>query len=163
MITKDMLSAAMTRECDIAVHLFTKVKDYDYRPTPGQRSTLELLRYLAVCGIAGVRCMSEGSWDHYGEYAARVKEMKAEEFPAMMELQKKEIAEFFEKVSEETLETKDAPLPGGFGSVPLGIAILNGPFKWITAYKLQLFLYAKSSGASDIGTINAWGGMDAKK
>ncbi len=43
----------------------------------------------------------------------------------------------------------------------LGLAILNGPLKWLTAYKLQLFLYAKACGA-EIGTANAWAGMDWK-
>jgi hypothetical protein len=51
-------------------------------------------------------------------------------------------------------------MPGG-GELPLGAALLNGPFKWLTSYKLQLFLYAKANGAA-IGTVNAWAGMDSK-
>jgi hypothetical protein len=57
------------------------------------------------------------------------------------------------------LETQMAPLPGG-GTRTLGLAILEAPFKWLTAYKLQLFLYAKATGASAIGTANAWAGVD---
>ena len=37
-----------------------------------------------------------------------------------------------------------------------------GPLKWITAHKLQLFLYAKTTSAPGMGTSNAWSGADAK-
>lgn len=65
--------------------------------------------------------------------------MKAEEFPAAMDLQKREIKEFFDTVTERELETRDAALPAG-GTALLGQAILDLPFKWLAAYKLQLFL-----------------------
>ena len=76
-----------------------------------------------------------------------------------MAKQKAAIETFFADISEAALETQEAPLPGG-GSAPLGVAILNGPFKWVAAYKLQLFLYAKACGATGIGTSNAWRGAD---
>lgn len=164
MITKEQIAAQMMKECDIAVHLHTKLdpKSADYRPTPGQRSTLELLRYLAISGIAGTRCMAESDWKVFSTFSDRVKAMKFEEFPAAMQRQRQEIETFFNEISETSLETQDAPLPAG-GTAKLGVAILGGPFKWITAYKLQLFLYAKATGASDIGTANAWAGIDWKK
>ncbi len=164
MITKEQLSAAMTRECDISVHLFEKLTpgSFDFSPAPGQRNTTELLRYLSICGIAGIRCMADANWKQFGDFVARSKDMKPEEFPAAMLKQKGEIAAFFETTSEKVLETQDAPLPGG-GSMPLAAAILNGPFKWLAAYKLQLFLYAKATGAPEIGTANAWMGIDWKK
>lgn len=164
MITKDQLAAAMARECDICVHLFTKLDPatMDYRPSPTQRPTLELLRYLAICGIAGMTCMAESNWKRFGEFSERVKEMPAEAFPAAMARQKADIEVFFAGISEAALESQEAPLPGGRGATTLGEAILNGPFKWLTAYKLQLFLYAKATGAADLGTANAWAGMDRK-
>ncbi len=163
MVTKEQLAAAMTRECDVCVHLFGKLTPdaYAYRPSPAQRTTLDLLRYLSICGIAGLRCMAEQNWKLFGEFAARSKEMAAEDFPAAMERQKAEITAFFTAVDEHTLETQSAPLPGG-GTALLGLAILNGPFKWIAAYKLQLFLYAKTTCAPDIGTANAWHGVDRR-
>jgi hypothetical protein len=88
--------------------------------------------------------------------------MPASEFPAAMDRQKRDIEYFFASTSEETLATQQAPvMPSGM--LPLGAAILGGPFKWLTAYKLQLFLYAKATGARDIGTANAWAGIDWKK
>lgn len=161
MITKEQLSASMLHECDVILHLASKLgpSAMDYRPSPAQRSTLELLRYLSICGSAGVRCLAESNWKLFGDYAARAKVMTPAEFPEAMARQKQELAAFFAAVSETTLETQSAAMPGG-GTRTLGLAILDAPFKWLTAYKLQLFLYAKACGASTIGTANAWAGVD---
>ena len=164
MITKSQIAAEMGRDCDIAKHVFSKLpaESHDYKPTPEQRSTTELLRYLAICGIAGIRSLDASNWKVFGEYVARVADMKPEDFPAAMDRQKAEILAFFDSVTEETLETKDAKLPLG-DTMKLGPAILGLPFKWIPAYKLQLFLYAKSCGCSTINTANAWMGIDWKR
>ena len=163
MISKDQLAAAMKRECDICQHLFTKLSPeaMDYRPSPGQRTTTGLLRYRSICGIAGLRCMGESNWKLFSEYTARAAQMGAADFPAAMARQKDEIGAWFDSVTEEMLETQPAKMPGG-GTPPLGVGVLNGPFKWLAAYKLQLFLYAKSAGATEIGTANAWAGVDPK-
>ncbi len=162
MITKDQFLAALLRECDICLHLFSKLtpEAHAYRPSEKQRSTVELLRYLAICGIAGATCMAEGNWKRFGDFSARTKEMEADGFPEAMERQKEELEAFFAGLDEATLGTKPAPMPGG-GELALGEALLNGPLKWLAAYKLQLFLYAKACGA-EIGTANAWRGMDWK-
>ena len=161
MITKEHLAASLTHECDVVLHLFSKLPAgaLDYQPSAGQRTTLALLRYLAVCGSAGIHCMVNNDWKAFGRFTERVKEMSAEEFPAAMELQKKEIQDFFASVSEETLRTQEASVPGR-GPMTLGAAILNGPLKWLTAYKMQLFLYAKAAGATELKTSNAWRGTD---
>jgi hypothetical protein len=162
-ITKEQVSSAMTRECDICLHLFSKLSPdaYDYRPSPSQRTTLELLQYLASCGIGGLRALANANWKLFSEELARTKDMRAEEFPAAMAKQKLAIEQFFASTSEATLETQEAKMPGG-GTLPLGAGILNGPLKWLAAYKLQLFLYAKATGAHAIGTANAWAGIDWK-
>jgi hypothetical protein len=161
-ITKDQLAESMLRECDILIHLHAKLPEgaLDYQPSPEQRTTLALLRYVAICAAAGIRCMNEANWKLFREYGERVAEMPGDEFPAAMERQKNEIADFFASVSEETLETQEAPMPGGAVLLPLGVAILNGPFKWLAAYKMQLFLYAKAAGAKDLKTSNLWRGTD---
>ena len=153
----------MTRECDICLHLFSKLSPdaYDYRPSDSQRTTLELLRYLAGCGIGGLRAMANSDWKLFSEELARNQDMAAEDFPAAMTRQKHAIEQFFVSASEAALETKEAKMPGG-GTLPLGAGIINGPLKWLAAYKLQLFLYAKATGAHQIGTANAWAGIDWK-
>lgn len=163
MITKDQIATGMTRECDICKHLHTKLtpQSYDYKPTPGQRTTVEVLRYLSICGIAGIRCLDQSNWKVFGEHVERASKLQPSDFPAAMDRQKAEIEEFFGSVTEKILETKEAGLPLG-GTLPLGEAIMGLPFKWLAAYKLQLFLYAKATGASEIGTANAWMGIDWK-
>ena len=163
MITKDQIAGGMTRECDICIHLFEKLSPdaFDYRPSEGQRSTLELLRYLAGCGIGGLRSLAAGNWKLFGETLERTKDMPASEFPAAMKRQRTEIEDFFAATSEDVLARQMAPtLPSG--TMPLAAAILWGPFKWLAAYKLQLFLYAKATGAHHIATANAWAGIDWK-
>jgi predicted NAD/FAD-binding protein len=105
--------------------------------------------------------MVNADWKLSGAFMDRVREMPASEFPAAMEQQKQEILDYFTSVSEETLLTQEAPMPGGF-MLPLGAAILNGPAKWLAAYKMQLFLYAKASGATELKTSNLWRGTDPK-
>ncbi len=161
MINKQTLCDSMIHDCNVSKHLYSKLGPgaMDYRPTPGQRSTLELLRYLAACGSGAVASMASNDWDTYAKYSAPVKEMSGDAFPAAMEQQVTDLQKLFDSVSDEDFATKEAPMPGG-GTMPLGQAILHGPAKWLTAYKMQLFLYAKAAGARDIGTVNAWVGMD---
>ena len=47
-LTKSEMIALLQKEVRILQHLITKIdpKTLDYRPTPKQRSTIELLRYL---------------------------------------------------------------------------------------------------------------------
>ena len=49
-----------------------------------------------------------------------------------------------------------------FGVRTRAMHLLNGPFKWATAYKMQLFLYMKSLGYHHLGTMNVWAGIDPK-
>lgn len=161
MISKAHLLDSMLHECTVAQHLFGKLPagSFDYRPTAGQRSTAELLQYLSVIGIAGATCMAAHDWKQFGPFSARAKEMAPEGFVEAMDRQKAELIALLKTLSEERLATQEAPLPAG-GTQPLAVALMNGPLKWLTAYKLQLFLYAKSSGAHEISTSNAWRGAD---
>ena len=84
--------------------------------------------------------------------------MKAGDFVEAMDRQKAELIAFFAALTDERLAA-EAPLPGG-AKQPLAVALMNGPMKWLTAYKLQLFLYAKATGVHDISTSNAWRGVD---
>lgn len=163
MITNGQLAQSLARECDIIVHLFSKISPeaYDYQPSAEQRTTLQLLRYVAICASAGIHCMVHKDWKRFAEYRERVQEMPAAEFPAAMERQKQEILDFFASTPEEVLRTQETIMP--FGTVlPLGLGILEGPLKWLTAYKMQLFLYAKASGATQLKTSNLWRGVDPK-
>jgi hypothetical protein len=105
--------------------------------------------------------MLHKDWKLFAEYRERVKDMPAADFPAAMERQKQEILGVLGAVSEEALRSQEAPMPGGT-MLPLGMAIMEGPLKWLVAYKMQLFLYAKASGATELKTSNLWRGVDPK-
>jgi hypothetical protein len=53
-LTKEELIASLKNEVRIFVHLLGKVEKskLDYRPTPKQRSTLELVQYPAIMAPA---------------------------------------------------------------------------------------------------------------
>ena len=78
MIDKDTLCGLMLKECDICVHLHGKIPEgtFDFRLSPGQRSTLELLRYLGYCGIAGIRVSAENSWEVWKEAVESTQELE---------------------------------------------------------------------------------------
>lgn len=161
MITKAQLIRSITTECTISIHLHSKIDAAaaQYRPTPGQRSLEELLRYLSYCGIAGSRALATGDWKIFGEYEAAAARQTFAAFPSAMTRQMGEIESFIGALAEETLIGQQATLPGR-GAVPLAEAFLNGPLKWLNGYKMQLFLYAKASGVGAIGTSNLWAGID---
>src|SRR5580700_7523687 len=61
-LTKDELIATLQNEIRILLHLAGKVNrsKLDYRPTPTQRSTLELLQYLAIMGPTQIAVIKGG-------------------------------------------------------------------------------------------------------
>ena len=64
-LTKEELIASLQNEVRILVHLTTKVdrNQLDYRPTPTQRSTIELLRYLTIMGPNLIPAIKTGTFD----------------------------------------------------------------------------------------------------
>ena len=64
-LTKEELISALQHEVRIMVHLAGKVDQayIDYRPTPKQRSTLELLRYMAILGSTQIPMIKAGRFD----------------------------------------------------------------------------------------------------
>lgn len=161
MITKDQLLSAMQRECDICTHLHGKIPDgsSDFRFTPPQRSTLELLQYLSFVGTGFTTAVLESSWDPYAELAKASKSLASEDFPAAMEKQKQDLADLFAKVTDEDLATKEFTQPWG-NTQKLGHALQELAYASLVAYRMQLFLHAKSSGNADISTPNCWAGVD---
>lgn len=161
MIGKHDLLETMLFECDICTHLFGKIPEggFDYRPTPGQRSMRELLAYLSYCGIAFSRAMIENDWEPYKAAAEAAKDLAPEEFPAAMERQKADLRAAFAGITDADLDERRATVPWG-RELPLGKALLDLPLRCLTGYRMQLFLYAKAAGATEISTANCWAGVD---
>ena len=164
MLSKDDVLRMILEECDICLHLYGKVPagGMDYRPTPGQRSTLELLRYLSHCALGGTRAMAEGNWDGYREGADAAASMTANDFPARMEAQKQALTVYLGDLTQEDVETRTATTPIG-QEMRLEEALVQLPLKWMVAYRMQLFLHAKQAGNADIWTADCWAGVDMER
>jgi hypothetical protein len=164
MITRDQLITTMRHEVNVIKHLAGKVPagKLDWRPTPKQRSTLELMRYLTTCAIVPVKSMIGGSWDHAAAIEKASESVTPEGFAAAMDAQMAAVEDAIRSIPEKDLLEKGATMPWG-AATKLGISLVDCGVKPLVAYRMQLFLYAKESGAADIGPANCWVGVDAPK
>lgn len=160
MFTKEQFINTIKHETNICKHLFGKMPEggLAYRPTPGQRSMLELLQYLTQAVIVSLKAIITADWNGVRADLEKSKTMKAEQFCEAMDKQCEEAIHWLAGVSEADLLEKVSPTP--MGQFKMGEALVIFPMKFIACYRMQLFLYLKAAGVSDIGTYNCWGGMD---
>ena len=158
MITKEQYIQSFLHEINVIKHLYEKITPemLDYRPSPKQRSMLELLQYLGHVATTGVTLSIAGDSSKFQEMAKARDTITFENFISKMDEQAEFIKREVSTLTEEQL-AKDAAMFGT--SLPLSMHLLN-ILKWMTAYKMQLFLYLKSCGVENIGTSNVWGGRD---
>lgn len=164
MVSRQHLLEAIIHEISVCKHLFGKIpaEGFNFRFSERQRSTLELLRYLATCGIGPIQSLTAEDWSLYDERDKEVESMRPEDFPAVMDRQAELIREAFAGVGDDDLEGKMVKAPGVAGPLPLGGAIMRTSYAWLVAYRMQLFLHVKACGVPDIGTANNWAGIDWK-
>lgn len=163
MSAKQAILDAMIRECKSCIHLATYLtpQSLEYRPSPKQRSTLELLRYLRVCGIATAVSVIDGNWDRYEEYEKKAETMTAAQFEPEMREQIRQLQQLFQEVSDSDWNTKTSKAPWG-ATLDMTHAMIELPLKFLTAYRMQLFLYAKTA-KPELTTKENWGGADFVK
>lgn len=158
---KQHLLNSIEKEINICRRLFTKIPSgqMDYRPKEGVRSILELLQYL---GIAGSMMLSywlkKDDTDFNTFYSTKVATSKAmphEQFLNVMEEQMATIKDLFNQISEEDLLNKEIAYPWG-GKAAMGEAIIATSIKWLSAYKLQLFLFINLCDGPKLATADAW-------
>ncbi len=168
MAFKEYILDSMIRDLNVCQHLYEKIPAdaMDKRPREDMRSTRELLQYLAFIGGASVQTYVNGGWAKE-ENIARMKaareiasKLDPADFVAALEEDKKKITELLSPLTDDDLLTKETTHPWG-QKVMLIEALLNNSMKYLAAYRLQLFTYAKMWGA-EINTANAWRGVDVK-
>ena len=157
MLTVDQFIKAYRKECLICINLYSKIPvgGLDYRPSPGQRSTLELLRYLSYGPYNVVRRIVHGDWSLGVPSNEATKDMPATDFVDRMNWHMDEVARLVRSVPLTNLQTEMMTFPWGT-TKSKAEALVDYPFKWITGYKLQLFVYLKAAGAKELGTADAW-------
>jgi hypothetical protein len=100
-----------------------------------------------------------GDWKNSGDYFGKIRSDAAKDFVATLEREVRAFCEQVRKFSDADLK-KEVSLPTG-DKVPLATGLLNFNLKFLTAYRMQLFLYLKA-GQPELGTMNCWMGMDPK-
>ena len=164
MLNRNDILESILSDIRICKHLLTKLpRDaMDFRPSPEQRSTLELLRYVSFCAIGGAHALFDGEWSRYKEWAERTATLQPGEIDAALDRHAQALKTWFEELSDDDFDTRLATTPLG-EEFTLGRALIEMPLKWMTAYRMQLYLYAKQAGNKDIWTPNCWGGVDREK
>jgi len=162
-LSKPELVASLQNEVRILLHLTTKIDraKLDYRPTPKQRSTLELLRYLSIMGPALVRAIKTGAFDEKAWTLAEEAAGKGDLDETLAAL-----AAQSDIYAELLLGMSDADFRGQiemFGETSSrGAMIVNWVLCGCAAYRTQIFLYLKACGREELSTSNLWGGADAE-
>lgn len=160
-LTKAELVSSLHHEVDILLHLASKVEPstIEYRPTPKQRSTLELLRYLTYMGPLLLDVTKTGTFDTaaWSAAEARVSTMSIEDALAAISAQKALYTTAIEAFSETDLRGEIAPF--GYGT-SRGAFLVNMILSGYAAYRTQLFVYLKASGRPELSTWNLWAGID---
>ncbi len=161
-LTKSELIASLQDEVRILLHLCGKVEPamVDYRPTPKQRSVLELLRYLTVMGPALVPSVKGGSF-LVDEWNARETAAKAMDFDAVVASLASLSAFYAEAVGEFSGDELRSDLNMFGQSMSRGRWLVSLILSGHAAYRMQLFLYLKACGREELNTMNLWGGVDA--
>jgi hypothetical protein len=161
-LTKSELIASLQHEVHVLLHLASKVEPtmLDYRPTPKQRSTLELLKYLSIMGPGLVRAAKAGTFDP-AVWTVAQQAADARDFDgtlAAIAAQKEEYATLLADVSDDDFRAEIEM----FGRKTVrGPFIVNLVLCGCAAYRTQLFLYLKACGREELSTMNLWAGADA--
>ena len=132
----------------------------DYRPTPKQRSTIELLRYLAVMGPALVQAAKAGTFDP-AVWTVAEKAVEGKDLDQTLAV----IAGHADAYPALLADVSDADLRAEiemFGrKTTRGPFLVNMVLCGCAAYRTQLFVYLKACGREELGTMNLWAGADA--
>jgi hypothetical protein len=161
-LTKSELMASLQNEVRILLHLAGKIDraKLDYRPTPKQRSTLELLRYLTLMGPELLKAAKAGGFDMDSWTAAEraAETLDFDETLAALAAQPgtyaMQLADFSDADFRAEIEIFGEKMTRGYFIVNM---VLSG----CAAYRMQLFLYLKACGRTELDTMNLWAGIDA--
>lgn len=160
-LTREELIASLQNEVRILLHLAGKIDraQLDYRPTPNQRSTIELLQYLSAMGPTMIAFAKAGVFDGAAWQAALSAASRAsfDQVLAALENQRCVYAELLRGWSEDEFRGEVDMLGR---KTSRGAFIVNLVLCAHAAYRTQLFLYLKACGRHELNTMNLWGGVD---
>ena len=165
-LTKNELVASLKNEVRILLHLAGKIDKakLDYRPTPRQRSILELVQYLAIMAPAQIAAIKGGDFSRPGMISVwrpaetAAKSLNFEQAVDAIEQQSERFDQIFSDWSQADLRSE----VDMFGHrVTRGELLVNLVLSGFAAYRMQLFCYLKCCGREELNTVNLWMGTDA--
>ena len=164
-LTKSELLSSLQNEVRVLLHLANKIdrSTLDYRPTPKQRSTFELLKYLSMMGPMMIRygLAKDGEFDRDAWMAAS-QEADQRDFDQTLAAIAAHADEYVALLADVTDDDLRSELTGFDGTkMTRGSYLVNSVLGGCAAYRTQLFLYLKACGQEDLGTSNLWMGVDA--
>ena len=161
-LSKAELIASLQKQVRLLLHLAGKIDPaaLDYRPTPKQRSTIELLRYLTTSGPALVQ-YAKGQPMDADAIADATRVANSRDFDDTVAA----LAALSDQYAEQLADLSDDDLRGEImwvdGSrISRGLFLVNYVFGQAAQYRLQLFLYLKACGREELNTMNLWIGAD---
>ena len=162
-LTKPELIATLQKEVRILLHLAGKldIAQLDYRPTPKQRSPLELLRYLSYMGPTLIVAAKNGAFDAeaWKSEIEASDDRDLNETLAIITAMPDTYARLLADMSDADFRADMTSFDGS--TITRGLFIVTVVLGGHTAYRTQLFLYLKSCGQEHLGTVNLWRGIDA--
>lgn len=160
-LTKAELVSSLQQEVRILLHLASKIDrtKLDYRPTPKQRTSLELLKYLSIMGPGLVEAAKRGGFDP-AVWTIKQREAEARDFDqtiAAIAAQQDTYAKLIGDMSDADFRAEIDM----FGSrTSRGAFLVNLVLSGCAAYRTQLFCYLKAGGREELTTANLWRGVD---
>jgi hypothetical protein len=158
---KQHLLNAIVKEMKICKRLYTKIPTdkMDFKSKEELRSIHELLQYLCIIGTAPLDYWVNKSETPFNAFFAEVtaasKQIHHEQFLSIMDGQIEITNKLFDQINEDDLFNKEVIYPWG-EKAPFGEAIISTCIKFLSAYKLQLFLHIKLCSDQKLGTADAW-------
>jgi hypothetical protein len=161
-LTKPELIASLRHEVHILLHLASKVDrtKLDYRPTPKQRSTIELLKYLSIMGPTLVQGAKAGRFDP-AIWTAAQQAAEGRNFDQTVAAIATHADEYAKLLSDLSDADFRAEIDMFGDKTTRGAFIVNLVLCGCAAYRTQLFLYLKACGREELSTMNLWAGADA--
>lgn len=166
MQTSQQILAAIAEEIKIIKHLYAKMtpEQLAFSPHEKMRTTEELLRYLSYVGISvaewhRVQIQGEDAKGLFQKHVEASKAMDIKTFPDVMDEQYKQVAAILNTYSADDLQNKTVKTFTG-ADITLGEATVKTVLTYLSAYRMQLFLYLKQSGQPELNTYNCWLGID---
>lgn len=162
MLSKSELIASLQNEVRILLHLAGKVDraQLDYRPTPKQRSTLELLKYLSMMGPVLVQAIKAGAFDP-AAWTAAEQAAAARNFDQTLAAIAEQSGAYATLLADVSDGDFRAEIEMFGDESTRGASMVNLLLGSCAAYRTQLFLYLKASGREELDTMNLWAGVDS--